>query len=159
MFARRFCYELQTRISIFNKDSLSTSWKGIFQIFWTTDMSIVQRTYSLVNSFKLTLLRQLSDCTSGLSQNFLHSCQSANGHTLWKFSANPRFSGKTITNIGLNTWTKKILLFLFVWNIVRVVLIYILLYKYRKKPSYFLLYLSLTFNLVNHTFVNWNDPF
>lgn len=108
----------------------------------------------LVNSFKLTLLRKISDCTDGLNQ--LDLCQSGTGHTPWKFTANPRFN-KTRINIGLNKWTKRILLWLFVWNNVRIVLIYILLCIYKNaQPLYSL---SLTFNLIDHTSVNWNEPF
>lgn len=38
-------------------------------------------------------------------------------------------------NIGLNKWTKRVLLWLFVWDIVRIVLIYVLLCIYKKAQS------------------------
>lgn len=98
----------------------------------------------LVNSFKLTLLRKISDCTDGLNQ--LDLCQSGTGHTPWKFTANPRFN-KTRINIGLNKWAKRILLWLFGWNNVSIVLIYILLCIYKKaQPLYFLFISNLQFN-------------
>ena len=77
------------------------------------------------------LLRKLSDCTSGLSQNFLDPCQSESEHTPSKFTANPRVN-KTRINISLNKWTKGILFWLFVRNIVRITLIYILFCIYKK---------------------------
>lgn len=68
----RWCYKVQARVHVLNKEGQSQSLieKDFTRYF---KLLIVQKIESWGQSSEVTSLRQLPDCTSGLSQDFQNS--------------------------------------------------------------------------------------